>query len=687
MSNNTVREQILSLTNQGLDVFNYYLPSLQLPSRKNFRSPFYEDKKASCNIYKTRWGIWCFKDFGDGGNDFGDCFWFVGRLVGLSSERDFPEIMTKIISDMSLPVAHNNIPATSPQYPKQIKQTPVHSCNTSPSRVKCDYKTKPFTTAELSYWERYGITESILKRYNVKSLSSYHATRASDGKEYTLYASECDPMYLYDLGSAVKIYRPFNTIRFLQAGVKSDRTIFGFDNLPMRGDVVIITGGEKDVMSFYAKGYHAVCFNSETSSIGEEVMDMLSRRFKHIIICYDTDDTGRKASQSIVEQYKDKEVLRLELPLSGEKTSKDISDYFAEGNSRQDFAGLLMELLEQKLYNHTIMLLKSCEIDTKHPPISSNSIITIQDTTLGAYDNLLCITGGEGTGKSNFVASLLAGTISNRQLSDETTLGIRVERNEHKLAVLHYDTEQSDAQLYKNVQRAYQRAGLDDKPDFYHAVCITCLSRKERLQLIQDSMDMYYHKHGGIHLVVIDGVADLIRSANDEIESVAIVEELYRLAGIYHTCIICVLHFVPNSTKLRGHIGSELQRKSAGIISVEKDKQDPSRSLVNVLKVRDGDPLDIPTLMLSWDKVSNMQVFAGTNSYEDREQRKYEELKALADKLLEKSGVMSREKFLEELHRSLGVKDERTSKRRFEYMQAHQIIELDADGDNVRMAI
>lgn len=46
-------------------------------------------------------------------------------------------------------------------------------------------------------------------------------------------------------------------------------------------------------------------------------------------------------------------------------------------------------------------------------------------------------------------------------------------------------------------------------------------------------MDLFHHKHGGIHLVVIDGIADLIRSANDETESIAIVDELYRLAGIY----------------------------------------------------------------------------------------------------------------------------------------------------------
>ena len=43
-------------------------------------------------------------------------------------------------------------------------------------------------------------------------------------------------------------------------------------------------------------------------------------------------------------------------------------------------------------------------------------------------------------------------------------------------------------------------------------------------------------------MLVIDGIADLIKGANDETESIAVVEELYRLAGIYNTCIVTILH-------------------------------------------------------------------------------------------------------------------------------------------------
>jgi len=121
-------------------------------------------------------------------------------------------------------------------------------------------------------------------------------------------------------------------------------------------------------------------------------------------------------------------------------------------------------------------------------------------------------------------------------------------------------------------------------------------------------MDKFYYQYGGIQLVVIDGIADLVKSANDEAESVAVIDELYRLAGIYNTCILCVLHFVPNGLKLRGHLGSELQRKAATILSIEKDEE-PAQSVVKALKVRDGSPLDVPLMLFAWDKEAGMHVY------------------------------------------------------------------------------
>ena len=392
---------------------------------------------------------------------------------------------------------------------------------------------------------------------------------------------------------------------------------FGMEQIPSKGDILFITGGEKDVLSLSAHHFHAICFNSETAQIPENIIESLQLRFRHIILLYDTDETGVRESDrqaNLLEAYK---VQQLQLPLKGTKTEKDISDYFALGNEEEDFRKLLDKLFSQ-MYTQTMMMLRSCEIDYDNPPDASKSVIAVNGVPLGTQDNLFCITGGEGTGKSNYIAAILAGTLGTERLDAEQTLGLEVTPNPKGLAVLHYDTEQSEAQLHKNLGKTLRRASLTSVPDFYHSLYLASLSRKDRLKLIRESMDLFHHKHGGIHLVVIDGIADLIRSANDETESIAIVDELYRLAGIYNTCIICVLHFVPNGIKLRGHIGSELQRKAAGILSIEKD-DNPEYSVVKALKVRDGSPLDVPIMLFGWDKEADMHVYRGEKSKRSKE--------------------------------------------------------------------
>ena len=189
-------------------------------------------------------------------------------------------------------------------------------------------------------------------------------------------------------------------------------------------------------------------------------------------------------------------------------------------------------------------------------PAKAQEIISAGDVPLGTQGNLFGITGGEGTGKSNYIAAIVAGCICPAG-AEVDTLGIQITANGKHKAVLLYDTEQSEVQLFKNVSNLLARAKQPDKPDELKAFCLTGMSRKERLNAIVQSMDKFYYQYGGIQLVVIDGIADLVKSANDEAESVAVIDELYRLAGIYNTCILCVLHFVPNGLKLRGHLGSE----------------------------------------------------------------------------------------------------------------------------------
>ena len=677
-----IKEEILEHTNRGLEVFSFYMPIDFVPKR-NFRNPLYEDKRASCNIYlDTKSQCYRMKDFGNEAYS-GDCFWFAATMLGLDVRSNFRKVLLTIIQDLNLNITvdfktDENRKTKSPKDVRLVSPTPTNAKERLSEKKKVfKLYEQPFNAEELSFWLRYGITDRILQRYHVKSLFRYE-TISNQGKPFSLTSTREEPMFCYMMGDFVKLYRPQSKLRFLYGGDKLKDYIFGFEQLPSKGDVLFITGGEKDVLSLSSHHFNAICFNSETASIPEPIIESLQLRFRHIVLLYDTDETGLREAERQAKLLEPYHVFYLRLSLQGTKAEKDISDFFALGKTEKDLTSLLTEKLSS-IYTHTIMMLQSCEIDYDNPPDASKSVVAVNGVPLGTQDNLFCITGGEGTGKSNYVAAILAGTLGTERLPAEKTLGLEITPNPNGLAVLHYDTEQSEAQLHKNLGKTLQRASLKNVPKFYHSLYLASLSRKDRLKLIRESMDLFYHKHGGIHLVVIDGIADLIRSANDETESIAIVDELYRLAGIYNTCIICVLHFVPNGIKLRGHIGSELQRKAAGILSIEKD-DNPEYSVVKALKVRDGSPLDVPMMLFGWDKAEDMHVYRGEKSKEDKEKRKTDELIAVVKEAFRNSFKLTYQELCEVLMRKMEIKD-RTAKKYIAYMKEQRILIQDTSGN------
>lgn len=670
----------MQATDRGLSVFRHYLP---VPFRigKKFLNPLYKDTKASCNVYyDRRHSVYKMKDFGNEEYS-GDCFELVGTMTGLScrNAKDFVEIMRIIDHDLHLGLADgyencvdtSSVQVVCPPTPEQVIKK-IRPYNIVP---------RAFNETDRIFWSKSRITEHTLNKYNVRPLHSFSSVN-QEGKSYTLTETAQEPMYGYVGDKYIKIYRPRSEMRFLYAGDLGDNYCFGLDQLSAKGDLLFITGGEKDVMSLAANGFHAICFNSETTVIPTSVLMLLSYRFKHIVLLYDMDKTGLEVSAKRQEELKPFALKRLLLPLSGTKEEKDVTDYFALGHTHDDLLKLFLNHLDS-LYKEDMSALKSCELDFNNPPPVAQMIVSVNDVPLGTQGNLLCITGGEGTGKSNYVAALIAGAVKPENAEGIDTLGVSIEGNPKGKAVLFYDTEQSEVQLYKNVSTLLRRCGRDTMPEWFKAYCLTGMSRKERLKSIVLSMDKFHYQYGGIHLMVIDGIADLIRCANDEAESIAVVEELYRLAGIYNTCIVTVLHFIPNGLKLRGHLGSELQRKAAAILSIEKDTK-PAVSVVKALKVRDGSPLDVPLMQFAWDKEKAMHAYLGEKPKEEKDRRKEEELVAVARELFSRKRFIGYMELSEELQAAFEVK-ERTAKSYIRFMREKEIIVKSPDSPNSYM--
>ncbi|MCM0365857.1 toprim domain-containing protein [Bacteroides fragilis] len=670
------KEDILLLTDKGLAVFKYYIP-FAFKLGRNFLNPLYKDSKASCNVYfDRRNGMYKMKDFGN--DDYsGDCFALVGKLNGLNCKepKDFVEILAIIDRDMRLGLSDKPEMRISSTTPIPVIAEVTHVSKRKKARPYTLVQ-KSFTAAELAFWGESGITQEVLKLFRVVSLKKF-SSENNEGKPFSIAATDKEPVFGYTAKQYVKVYRPHSEMRFLYAGDFGENYCFGLEQLPAKGDLLFITGGEKDVMSLTVYGFHAICFNSETVTIPVGIIHRLSFRFKHIVLLYDVDKAGLDSSAKQELALKNYGVKRLLLPLAGTKVEKDISDFFRLGNSREDLIKLFLDYLDT-IYSETMSALKSCEVDFNNPPPVAQMVVSVNDVPLGTQGNILCITGGEGTGKSNYVTALIAGAIGQSDKNKDKvmdTLGVSVCENSKRKAILFYDTEQSEVQTYKNITTLLRRCGRETMPEYLKAYCLTGMSRKERLQAIIQSMDKFHYQFRGIHMVVIDGIADLIKGANDETESIAVVEELYRLAGIYNTCIVTILHFIPSGLKLRGHLGSELQRKAAAILSIEKDT-DPSVSVVKALKVRDGSPLDVPIMQFAWDKNAGMHVYRGEKPKEEKEKRKEDELVAVARDIFGRQDFITYVDLAEQIQAILDVK-ERTAKSYIKFMREKEIIRKD----------
>lgn len=328
------KESILAKVS-SYDILNHYLlpyhSSGRLVQGKNISNPFLPDKQQtpSFNIYTSNQSNeWRYKDFAT--EDEGSCFDLVMNLYKVS----FRDALEMINRDLCLLLDN-----------KQNRQ----SEHLQPKSSKKEYsvKKREYIDAELAYWLKFGINSETLIKYNVAAIEEFSNTN-KEGKIYTVKSNFDKYIFGYDNGNWIKLYKPLDEkqYRFQYLGIKKPGYIFGWQQLPDKGDIVFLTGGEKDVMSLAAKGFNAISLNSETAILDKEIADELKSRFNQIIILYDNDETGMKQSEILANTHGLKRIVLPDI-----SKGKDISDFFATGGNVEDLNKWITNLQETNSLN------------------------------------------------------------------------------------------------------------------------------------------------------------------------------------------------------------------------------------------------------------------------------------------------------------------------------------------------
>lgn len=265
-------EYILSKVTE-YDIYAHYLGQFKVGMIYN--SPFRKDKNPSFGIfYSKRTKQLLFKDHGTG--ECGNVIKFVQLYTGKTNYND-------ILQDI---VAKLNI--TSETRLDSSKQY-IPSTETVIGVVR-----QEFTDIDIKYWNQFNISTKTLKKFNVNSIKYYLCNGIVKG----IYKPE-NPMYAYKVYNNFKVYRPLGDKYTKWRNNLTEYDVQGYEQLPKKGDICIITKSLKDVMCLYEMGIPAISPSSESTWLPDTVLEDILKRFKRVLICFDRDGPGMRNLRKI----------------------------------------------------------------------------------------------------------------------------------------------------------------------------------------------------------------------------------------------------------------------------------------------------------------------------------------------------------------------------------------------------
>lgn len=327
---NITEDFILSRISEEM-IFCHYM---QIPNitKKLYKSVVRRDHKVTCGFFrKSRLYL---KDFANG--DCYDCFGLVSRLYNCTYFKAL-EIVAK---DFNLTNSNESYTRMKPV--ETFKKT---------EKCKIQIEKQDFPDWQLRWWNQYGITKDILEEFRVYSCKSVFI----NGNLNSQSTNKC-PIYGYYMGfkdvELWRIYYPTRTSgRFISN--TSSTLIQGWNQLPEKGNLLVITKSMKDIMCLYSLGITALAPNSEHLFLKKEQIEELKNRFKHIIVLYDNDYAGITNLNKIRKQYP--EFIYTWLPRY--MGAKDISDLY-KLVGRNKIKRLIAEYIKVNLINKNEKVVK-----------------------------------------------------------------------------------------------------------------------------------------------------------------------------------------------------------------------------------------------------------------------------------------------------------------------------------------
>lgn len=193
----------------------------------------------------------------------------------------------------------------------------------------------------------------------------------------------------------------------------------------------------------------------------------------------------------------------------------------------------------------------------------SQEILTVDNKLFGTRGNFSCIVGPKKSRKTYLTALMEAICL------DESLSHGFFKSYIENTTILHFDLEQSKYHVQKHSKRVYSLTGNKAQMNNYRVFSLRENTIQERIFVIEMAINLIPN----ISLVVIDGIADLVTSVNDECQCDEIIQKLMRWSSLKNIHILTVIHDTKTNRDPKGHLGSLIGQKAETVLAVKNDSK------------------------------------------------------------------------------------------------------------------
>ena len=224
--------------------------------------------------------------------------------------------------------------------------------------------------------------------------------------------------------------------------------------------------------------------------------------------------------------------------------------------SATDFDDIGGDEVPEEEENALWQFLQKREFDEMEPPPVKPPILKLGDVGVIWKGNIHTLVAPSKSGKTHAMASMIRALVTG-----ERSLGWNCEKVKGR--VVYLDFEQ-DAEDFYNVLAKHAGVTSHD----VSAYRLAGLSATEAQQAVR----MILEKIPDVDVIIMDGYADLTNDTNDPEESNGLIASWMALVSEYDFALLGALHLNPGSeSKSRGHLGSQLERKSKTVLKIDVD--------------------------------------------------------------------------------------------------------------------